>query len=407
MTLVLTLILLIGISAFLSASETSLFSLSPITVKSYESSKNERKKKIFSLMAHPRSTLVTLLILNVLVNVLVQNTVANLFEDASWGVKVGVPLLLTLVFGEVLPKTVALQKNTRFSLFAAPVISRASKLLKWIQGPLTKITGFISRFLFVFLRQEKPISINEFRHILESSETSGVLLPQECDLIEGSLDLQQTAAKDHMRPRDEVLYYDITQPLSHLIHLFVDLETTRVPVCNGSLERVLGVISTQQYVLNKSKINHPNDLLPLLKKPYFVPEATKAWTLLRNLREKKEHIAVIVDEYGSISGLLTQEDLIEEVVGEIKDRRDPSSVYTQMGKNVVIASGKLELSEFKEIFGVPLISERSAVTLGGWLIEQLGTIPTEGTKYETPQFSFYVLSAEPNRVRRIYIRQLK
>ena len=97
----------------------------------------------------------------------------------------------------------------------------------------------------------------------------------------------------------------------------------------------------------------------------------------------------------------------EEVVGEIKDRRDPSSVYTQMGKNVVIASGKLELSEFKEIFGVPLISERSAVTLGGWLIEQLGTIPTEGTKYETPQFSFYVLSAEPNRVRRIYIRQLK
>jgi len=144
-----------------------------------------------------------------------------------------------------------------------------------------------------------------------------------------------------------------------------------------------------------------------LKKPYFVPETTKAWTLLRALRERKENLAVIVDEYGSISGLITQEDLIETVVVEIKDRRDHSNLYTQMGKDVIIASGKLELSEFKEIFGISLKSERSVVTLGGWLIEQLGSIPTTGTKHTTHRFSFYVLAAEPNRVKRIYVRRLK
>lgn len=405
--LTVSLVLLIGMSAFLSASETSLFSLSPMTLKSYETSENGKKKIVSSLMAHPRNTLVTLLILNVLVNILVQNAVANLFVEASWSVKVGIPLVLTLVFGEVLPKSMALQKNTQFSLFAAPIVDAFTRILRWVRNPLTRITSWISRVLFVFLRQEKSISLNEFRHILESSEDSGVLLPQECDLIEGSLDLQQSTAREQMRPRDEVLYYDLKQPLSHLIHLFVDLETTRVPVCDGSLEKVLGILSTKQYFLNREEIKKSEDVLAYLKKPYFVPETTKAWTLLRNLRERKESVALIVDEYGSISGLITQEDLIEEVFGEIRDRRDPPNLYTQMGKDVIIASGKLELSAFKEIFGVSLKSERSVVTLGGWLIEQLGSIPVTGTKHTIQHFSFYVLAAEPNRVKRIHVRHLR
>ena len=115
----------------------------------------------------------------------------------------------------------------------------------------------------------------------------------------------------------------------------------------------------------------------------------------------------MVDEYGSISGLITQEDLIEKVVGEIADFRDAKSLYTRSGENVIIASGKLELSQFAEIFGIELFSKENVVTLGGWLIEQLGTIPQTGTKYATDQFLFYVLAADPNRIRRIYVRKLE
>jgi len=147
-------------------------------------------------------------------------------------------------------------------------------------------------------------------------------------------------------------------------------------------------------------------LLPILKKPYYVPETTKCWALLQNLRERGESLALVVDEYGSISGLITQEDLIEAVVGEISDKRDTKSLYTRSGPDVIIASGKLELVDFEEIFHIPLKSKENVVTLGGWLIEQLGDIPVAGTKYATDQFLFYVLAADPNRIRRIYVRKL-
>ena len=243
--------------------------------------------------------------------------------------------------------------------------------------------------------------------MLKSSEESGILLPQECDLINGSLDLQRSLVKERMRPREEILYYDIQDPLSQLTHLLVDLETTRVPVCDGDLEKLLGILSARRFFFHREQIEKGEDLRAVLKKPYFAPEGTRASTLLKNLRERGESLAIVVDEYGSISGLVTQEDLVEVVVGEITDRRDSKSLYTRSSEDVIIASGKLELSEFKEIFGIPLKSRENIVTLGGWLIEQLGDIPAMGAKYATDQFLFYVLAADPNRIRRIYVRRLK
>jgi CBS domain containing-hemolysin-like protein len=124
------------------------------------------------------------------------------------------------------------------------------------------------------------------------------------------------------------------------------------------------------------------------------------------MRERGESLAIVVDEYGSISGLISQEDLIEAMVGEISDRRDAKSRYTRSTDDVIIASGKLELSEFREIFGIPLKTHENILTLGGWLIEQLGDIPTPGTKYANDQFLFYILAADPNRIRRVYVRRL-
>lgn len=405
--MILFLILLILLSAFLSGSETSLFSLSQMTLKSYQSGGNARQKLVSSLMSRPRDILVTILMLNILVNILVQNTVAGVWSEGSWVFKVGLPLVLVLVFGEVLPKSIALPKNTYFAPFIAPVINWASRFLRPIREPLTKITNAFSRLFFVFLRKEETISVDELRHVLHASEEIGILLPQECDLIEGSLDLQQSIVKEHMRPRDEIVYFDIQDPLSHLMHLFVDLETTRVPVCNGNLEALLGVMSTRRYFVHREQIKTSEDLRQVLKKPYFVPESMKAWACLNNLRECGESLAVVIDEYGSISGLISQEDLIETVVGEIADRRDPSNLFTRSSEDVIIASGKLELAEFKDIFGIALKSRENVVTLGGWLIEQMGDIPVAGAQYATDQFLFYVLAAEPNRVRRIYVRCLK
>lgn len=402
------LILLILLSGFLSGSETALFSISPLTIKSYRNATDQRLLLIGRMMERPREVLVTILILNILANILIQNTVSTIFDAyQSWSLKIGVPLALTLVFGEVMPKSLALPHHAKIAYYVAPWINKAAVILRPIREPLTKVTSWISRLFFIFFREEKEISPEELRHVLKTSEERGILMPIESELIDGILDLQNSLVREHMRPREEILYYDLQEPLTHLVHLFVDQETSRLPICDGDLENLKGILTARRYFFQREQIKKPDDLLTLVKKPYYVPESTSAWTLLRNLRERGENIAMVVDEYGSISGLITQEDLVEAVVGEISDARDTKNLYTKSSEDVIIASGKLELNEFKEIFGIPLKSKDNIVTLGGWLIEQLGDIPSTGTKYATDQFLFYVLAADPNRVRRIYVRRLK
>ncbi len=402
------LIFLILVSACLSGSETALFSLSPLTLKSYQASANRRLNQISRLMENPRQVLVTILILNILANILIQNTVSMIFDSyESWGLKIGVPLVLTLIFGEVLPKSFALPNHTHIAYWTAPWVQIASKILSVIRDPLTKMTSFISRALFFFLREEKQISADELRHVLKTSEERGILMPIESELIGGTLDLQNSHVKEHMRPREEIIFYDTKEPVSHLLDLFIDQKISRIPVCEGSLENLKGILFLKEFFFHKDQIESSKDLNLILKKAYFLPESTSGWAALRNLRERGISLAMVVDEYGSISGLITQEDLVEAVIGEIFDARDASSLYTRSSEDVIIASGKMELSEFREVFGILLKSEGNIVTLGGWLVEQLGDIPTVGTKYATDDFLFYVLAAEKNRIRRIYVRRLK
>jgi len=158
--------------------------------------------------------------------------------------------------------------------------------------------------------------------------------------------------------------------------------------------------------MHKAGIKETKDLLSILKKPFFVPEVMTAEALLKQMYEREETLAIVVDEYSSVSGIIAFEDLVEVVVGEIADRRDTKMLYTRAKGDVIIASGKLELSEFEEIFQHTLHSQNNMVTVGGWLTEQLGDIPKEGTKYVTDDFLFHVLAADATRIRRIYIRKL-
>lgn len=400
------LVALILLSGFLSSSETALFSLSSLQLKQFKQDKGSGKRGVAKLMERPREVLVTILMLNVVANILVQNTVSSLFEKSDdWSLKVGLPLFLTLVFGELLPKSIAMANNVAIAIHSAPWIDRVARWLGPIREKLTSVTSWLSRVFFLFMKDEEEISHDELRHILKTSEASGVLLPEESQWVGGALDLQQALVKERMRPRSEILYFDLQNPLAELIHLFTDQETTRVPICDGDLENLQGILSVRNFFLSAPSMQKGADVIPFLKKPIFVPETMRASMLLHTLRERGESLAMVVDEYGSISGLITQEDLIEGVIGEVTDRRDLKSRYTRSNEDVIIASGKLELTEFREIFGVALESEGNVVTLNGWLVERLGEIPSAGATYATDQFLFHVLAADPNRIRRVYVRR--
>lgn len=400
--LILALVFLVLLSAFISLSEVALFSLSPSRIRAFRLAGDSRKQKVASLLASPRDLLVTIIIFNVITHILIQNVTSSLFEFFSgWGLSVGLPLAITLIFGEVLPKSIGLANHTQASYRVAPFLSFLQKMMTPFRLMLTRVTSYISRAMFFFLKKDQDISVSELEHALKTSSTYGVVGEDEAELLKGYLHLQESQVKDLMRPREEVLFYDIEKPISELIYFFVDKECSRIPVCQGSLDQVMGIACAQDFFIQSDK-----DLRELLTAPFFVPESTSALFLLQQMYAQKESLAIVVDEYGMVSGLISQEDLIETVVGEIADARDMTRRYTRSSSDEIIASGKLELSEFAEIFGVALDSKNHMVTLGGWLSEQMGDIPKIGTKYVKGDFLFHVLSSEPTRVRRIYVRRL-
>jgi putative hemolysin len=377
-------------------------------VKVYRTAEDPRKQLVWKLLDTPRELLITIIILNIIVNILIQNITSSIFGDFSgWIYTIGIPLAITVVLGEVFPKSIGMIHNTQISYRVAPLLYLAEKLITPIRRILAFVTTYVSRLLFFYLKAEEEISTDELRHALKASRRFEILNEDETQIVTGYLHLQEAQVRELMRPREDVIFYDIDEPLSKLIYLFVDQQCSRIPVCKESLDKVIGIITGHQFFLHRDALRTPQDLLPILTKPFFVPETMQASGLIRQMYSRRESLSLVVDEYGSISGLITLEDLVETVIGEIKDARDTKSRYTRSGDDILIASGKLELAEFEELFGVTLPTENNRVTLGGWLTEQLGDIPKTGTKVTSHGFFFHILSADLKRIRMVYVRRLE
>lgn len=395
-------------SGYFSASETALFSLPATKIKAYANDSNDRRRLISQLLKKPKDLLVTVFMLNTLANILLQNVTSHMFGNlAGWTLKVGVPLVITLLFGEIIPKYLGMQHNIGISEAVAPFINKLQNFLKPVREAIIAVTYPVSRFIFFSLHKEENISRDELKHVLKTSEELEVLHKDEAELVCGYIDLQDVLVKELMRPRQDVLFYDIQEPLTKLTSLFVDQQCSRIPVCRGSLEEIIGIMSAKEFFLYRKELTTTESLEKRLLKVFFVPENMLARVLLRRFDEKKLIIAMAVDEYGSIAGLITREDILEVIVGQIKDLRDDKRLYSKQSESEIIASGKLELDEFNSIFSSDLVSKNNMVTIGGWLTELLEEIPKNGTKYETDEFLFHILTATPNRIRRIYVRHLR
>lgn len=407
-SLIILLIFLLLLSGFFSGSETALFSLSPLKVHLFAQDPNKSKQTVAKLLKHPRELLMTILMVNIAVNICIQNVISSIFETYySWLLTVGVPLILTLLFGEAIPKSIAISHNAKIAPVVAPVINAIRYLIRPIQTVVMAISSWVSRFCFFFLKRERDISLEELKYVLQTSKERGIISPDEAKLISGSLKIDELLVKELMRPRQQVLHFDIHQDLSVLIQLFVDEEVSRVPVIEGDIDNVIGIMTSEICFIHRDAIKTSADLRKFVKDPFFVPETVSAREMLALFQDTAESIALVVDEYGQISGLISQEDIVEVVIGQIADKRDEKSLFTAQGEDVIICSGKLEISELEEMFNVTLDEDSSAVTVGGYLTEQLGDIPKSGAKLITDELFFHVLASTPSRVTRIYIRKFK
>jgi putative hemolysin len=401
------LILLLSISAVLSGSETALFSLSSLKVRLLRKDPNWRKRLVADLLAKPKELLVTILMVNIAVNILIQNVVSNVFEPSTnWFFTVGIPLLLTLFFGEAIPKSIAISRNLKVSVWTAPLLYAIRMIISPIRKFLTKIALKLSRVFFFYLQAEPEISYPELKHALVTSQKRGVINRDEAKLIQGALRIDEALVKGIMTARNDILFYNILDPIEKLLYTFVDEECSQIPVVEGGIDEVMGVITSASFFLNRKEIHSGNDVKRFLKETLFVPETITARKLLINLHEANETIALVVDEYGQISGLVTKEDIVELVIGQIEDKRNEEVLYTKQSDDVIICSGKLEIAIFEEIFDTSLDVGKNSVTIGGWLTEKEGDIPKNGAKIISNGFLFHILTSTKSRVDRLYIRRL-
>lgn len=395
-------------SSALSASETSLFSLSRNRVKRFRNSKKSSEKKLVYLLDDPIRLLVVILIANVLMNILVQNVFASLFdEQPSFLISAGVPLLLTLIFGEIIPKSIAFRNKERVAKLLSFFLFSIAYVLKPIAIVFLFFSRNLSKALFFYLKKPAALTIGDMKQALHAYKESGQLEREEAKIIRGYLNLEEDRVKELMRPKGDIIFFDLANQEKGLAEIFVQKGCTRVIVCQGGLENVLGTISAHRFFIHQHKLTNLLDIIPLLDKVRFVSEAMRSKALLAEFYAYQEELVLVVDEYGVISGLITFEDIVESVIGEVSDARDSTNHYTKASSDIIITSGKFELVEFERIFEVHLESPGHMATIGGFLIEQAGDIPKVGYKVETQGFLFHVLAADNNRVRRVYIKRLK
>lgn len=375
----LVIIILMLLSIFFSAIETALFSLSRIDRNRIQKYHSSLAKWVLYHLKHPRQALSTIVIGNLIVNVLA-TTIVTLWADEIWGVQ-GISLALAvfsvilILFGEMIPKIVAVRRNESISLAGAfPLF-----LISWVLFPIWKVTRLASDWILGKIMKERPESIetiseDELKAMVKVGEEEGILDREERRMIQKIFDLGEHPVREIMTPRVQVLGLDMEDSVEKHLQVIRSHHHTQLPVYKGTIDNIQGVIFAQEYVLNRSV-----DITTLLSQPLFVPQTKRIDDLLGEFRSKKQNFAVCVDEFGGTAGIVTLEDILEEVFGEFYDEyakvENPIRPY---GYHEYLVEAKIPLSELNEKLGLQL-EAKEASTLGGFILEQLEEVPEKGS----------------------------
>jgi CBS domain containing-hemolysin-like protein len=397
-------LILTCISAFCSLSEIAYFSLPSARVKSWSHQLDPKKRLASKLLAHSQSLLVTIFLMNTVVNILVQNISSGLFDKigGGWLIKVAVPLALILIFGELFPKYLGLIYNEPCAVASSTFFDRFQRLTKPLRELIFHVAYFFSRILFFFLKTEKPLSEDELGHILETSRNRGLVIEEETKLLKGYLSLEDKQVIDIMTPRGEIIGYDINAPLETLGSLFSKNRVSHVVVFRSTLDNFVGLIDARDFLIHRTEIQKPDDLTKFLYTTFFVPETTPVKMVSGQFEKHAQDIALVVDEYGAISGTISKRELLGVLAKHYLSRGEKE--YTWVARNAIIANGQMALAELEELFHTVLESAYHQVTCGGFLIEKLGTIPKSGATWQEGSCFFRVLDASPTKIGKIYIQ---
>ena len=414
-TIILVIIFLLVISAFFSGSETALTASSKPRMHQLEK-ENNLKAKIVNFLKNRKERLIgTLLLGNNLVNTLATAIATSFFitfvGDNEKGILYSTVImtLLILIFGEVLPKTIAINKADKFALLFAPLI----KFLVQIFSPITHLIQiFTNNLLKIFgfkISNELYKTEEELRGAIDlHAKSEGT--KHEKDMLQNVLDLDDIEVKEIMTHRKniEVIYVD--QPLNKTIKKILSSQYTRLPLYDKNSDKIIGILNVKDILkkLNKIKLkNEKINLKSLAKKPWFVPETTSLLDQLQEFKKKQRHLAFVVDEYGTLMGIVTLEDIIEEVVGDIEDEHDIQIIGAKKNSDGSYnLNGNITIRDINREFGWKLPDE-NASTIAGLIFYEIKTIPDPGQIFSFYGFRFEILKAKKNHIELIKATVLK
>lgn len=413
------------INAFFAAAEISIVSVDKKKISMKANEGNKKAQMLLEMINEPSRFLST---------IQVGITLAGLFSSASAAVGIskwlgralsdlgipfgqniafiGVTILLSyiiLVFGELVPKRIALQKSEGFSMVAIKPIRFIAKILSPFITLLSSSTNLILR-LFGLKDEsvEEKVTLEEIRSLVEVGQEQGIIDPVEREMIDSVISFDDKTAEEIMTARTEVFMIDANKPIKEQLDNILNLSYSRIPVYEGDIDNIIGILYLKDFLLESYKVGFENvNIKDIIRPAYFVPEYKNINELFLELQSQRQHMAILIDEYGGFSGIVTMEDLIEEIVGDIEDEYDiDEPLIKKIDDNSYYVSGSIFIEDLNDALDIELEEDLEVYeTLGGMLIYLLGYIPNDGDKVlvEHKNIKFYIEEVKERRIQMVRI----
>lgn len=421
----LLLLFLTLVNAFFASAEIAVVSVNKNKIKMLaEDENNQKANLILKLLEEPTKFLSTIQVAITLSGFLASASAATSFSKplGEFLYKYGVPYsysenislvlvtiilsFFTLVFGELVPKRIALQKAEAISMFSVKPILMISK----ITSPFIKFLSFSTNFVLQILgmkieKLEENVSKEEIRSMIEVGEANGVFNETEKEMINSIFEFDDIKAHEIMIARTDVYMIDIDMPVAEYVDELLNTKYARVPVYRDDIDNIIGILHMKDFILEARKSGFENvNIEKILHKPYLVPENKNIDELFKEMQKNKKSMAVLIDEYGGFSGIVTMEDLVEEVMGNIEDEHDLSSPQiVQLDNSTYMVDGLIPLDELEEKFAIELKSENNN-TLSGYLTDIIGSVPDDsfvGKEIETDNMIFKIITVKEHRMEKL------
>ena len=401
------LVILIMLSSFFSASETAFSSVNQIRLRQYMEDGKKGAKVAYELFERFEDVLLVILVLNNIVNFAAAG-IATIVAMETFGEAFAIFMtfvitIIMIIFGEIIPKSYAHANAEHLVLTVSGIYQFLIIVLKPIIVVMRVLKNIFNKS--VEEKEEEPsVTEDELDVIIHTMEEEGVLEVDEVVMLQGVLDLSETFVENIMTPRADVKSININASLEEAKQKILEHKFSRVPIFEESHDNIIGILYERELfaaiINNESTICIKN----LMKEPIYVSSFMRVSSLLEKLREEKQHLAVVIDEHGAASGIVTMEDVIEEVVGEIYDEHDEEEqLITKKSDTIYEASADFALDELCDLFGMNISGEDDVVPIGSWLYEKLEAIPNVGDEYVYDNLTFKITSVENRRIMRVVV----